>query len=112
MVTDTVGFISRLPHELIEGFESTLEQVDLSNVVLVVIDIADPSHEDKEAVVMETLERIKNHAPVIRIYNKFDLLTEPRKMDPKAVYISAATGEGLEELKSRLYEMSIQRLLL
>ncbi len=104
--------MSRLPHELVEGFESTLEQVDLSDVVLAVMDISDPRHEEKEAVVMETLQKIHNTAPVLKIYNKFDLLSETRKMDPAAVYISAATGEGLEELKAKLYELSGKKKLL
>ncbi|HNT30158.1 MAG TPA: 50S ribosome-binding GTPase, partial [bacterium] len=102
LVTDTVGFIRKLPHELVDGFESTLGQVRESDLVLAVIDIADSRYEQKEKVVFETLQKIGSDVPVIKVYNKFDLLTDSRRLDQQAVYISAKTGEGLAELKSRI----------
>jgi len=102
LVTDTVGFIRRLPHELVEGFESTLGQVKQSDLVLAVIDVADKWYEQKEKNVFETLKRIGCHVPILKVYNKFDLMDSSRQIDTDAVYISARTGEGLDELKNQM----------
>lgn len=102
LVTDTVGFISRLPTELVEGFESTLEQVNQGDVALVVIDVSDPNYQEKEAEVYSTLERIGTKVPLIKVYNKFDRLKGPRSVEPGTVYLSAKTGEGVEELKREI----------
>lgn len=104
LITDTVGFISRLPHELVEGFESTLEQINESDLVLVVIDAADSDFLRKEEAVFKTLKRLQCQVPLRKVYNKFDQLSSPMVIDPEASYISAQTGEGIQELKKVILE--------
>ena len=82
VLADTVGFVRRLPHRLVEAFKATLEEVSEADVLLLVIDIADPGWEDKRAEVLAVLEELNaSRVPRIEIHNKIDL-TEDR--DPRA----------------------------
>ncbi|HZT16365.1 MAG TPA: GTPase HflX [Gaiellaceae bacterium] len=112
LVTDTVGFIRRLPHHLVEGFAATLEETLVADMVLHVVDASAPEDEqdDQVAAVDEVLHEIgAGELPVEVVLNKVDLL-DPlarrrlRNRFPTALTVSARTGEGLEELKAELAE--------
>jgi GTP-binding protein HflX len=110
ILSDTVGFISDLPHELVEAFRATLEEVREADVVLHVRDIAS-AESDAQAVdvraVLERLEVDMDARHILEIWNKTDLLDDARRAEtrgdarrvhPPAVCVSAATGEGCEAL--------------
>jgi GTP-binding protein HflX len=110
LVTDTVGFIRRLPHQLVEGFASTLEETLVADVVLHVVDASAPDEEQdrQRAAVDDVLSEIgAGDLPVIVVLNKIDRvdpLGRRRLVNrfPDAPHVSALTGEGLEELKADL----------
>lgn len=112
LLTDTVGFVRKLPHQLVASFRATLEEVLEADVLLHVIDISDPLWEEHRAVVVEVLSELgANHKPVINVFNKSDLL-DPDVLDavrerignliPDAVFVSAETEGGLDALKRAL----------
>ncbi len=99
LFSDTVGFISKLPHDLVDAFRSTLEEVREADLVLHVIDASSPELKAQKAVVEEVLASL--HAldtPRIDVYNKIDKLAEKPVPREGAAFISAASGEGIEEL--------------
>ena len=104
LVSDTVGFIDRLPHALIAAFRATLEEVAEADLALHVIDSASPDRQRHVAAVRRVLEEVgAADVPVIDVYNKVDLIgpDEQRRLqnsDPAAVLISAQTGSGVGEL--------------
>ncbi len=109
LLTDTVGFIRKLPHHLIEAFRSTLEEAKYSDLILHVVDAGNPEADVQMAVVYRTLEdlNVLEDRDVITVFNKMDTLDEavmlPRDFHAvSTVRISAKTGEGLEELKDLL----------
>jgi GTP-binding protein HflX len=112
LLTDTVGFIRRLPHQLVEGFAATLEETLVSDLVLHVADASAPEDELREMIdsVETVLAEIgADELPVELVLNKIDLvdaLTRRRLENrfPDALQVSAATGKGLEELRSRVAE--------
>ena len=101
VLVDTVGFISDIPHDLIEAFKSTLESALNADLVLCVTDISDEP-DKKSEVTLETLKELKCEAPVITVYNKCDRIENLEETDREAVYVSARTGDGLEKLKRRI----------
>ena len=104
LLSDTVGFIDRLPHALIAAFRATLEEVAEADLVLHVIDAASPEQERHVAAVRRVLEEVgAADVPILDVYNKADALTadERRRIgdrDPGAAVISARSGEGVDEL--------------
>ena len=131
LLADTVGFIRKLPTQLVESFKSTLDEVRESDLILHVVDISHPEFEDQIAVVTETLREIDalGDKPQILVFNKIDAyqhipkdpddLTPATKlnrtreelekswmarMGEDCTFISARTGEGLDELRRLLYE--------
>ena len=104
LVSDTVGFIDRLPHTLVAAFRATLEETADADLVLHVIDAANPERERHMAAVTRVLEEVGAHlVPRIEVYNKVDQLSpdERRRVqeaDPSALLISAATGQGCDDL--------------
>ena len=104
LISDTVGFIDRLPHALVAAFRATLEEVAEAELALHVIDAASPERERHVAAVQRVLEEVgAADVPIIDVYNKADAITpdERRRIaerDPAAVVISASTGEGIDEL--------------
>ena len=112
LVSDTVGFVRRLPHQLVEAFRSTLEEVADADLLLHVVDASSAEAEEQIAAVHEVLREIEAaHVPELVVANKQDLAT-PGEIDavlgahPDAVAVSAVTGEGvdklLEQVASRL----------
>ena len=103
MLTDTVGFISRLPHHLIQAFRSTLEEAKYSDIILHVVDASNPDMDRQMYAVYETLRKLEiNEKPIITAFNKVDRFEEkPILKDIKAdetVLVSAKTGEGTKHL--------------
>ena len=110
LLTDTVGFIRKLPHHLIDAFKSTLEEAKYADLILHVVDCANPQMETQMYVVYETLAQLGvTDKTVITVFNKKDLLEQPTVLkDFKAertLMVSAATGEGLEELTDTIAEV-------
>ena len=110
LLTDTVGFIRKLPHHLIEAFRSTLEEVCYADIIIHVVDASNLQMEAQMRVVYETLRQLKaEDKPVITVFNKQDKLDTRRPFtDPNADYViltSARTGQGMEELKLRLEQL-------
>ena len=104
LLSDTVGFIAKLPHHLVAAFRATLEELEYADLLLHVADASDPELEDHIPVVEGLITELAGEAvPVIRVYNKIDLVPEfelPR--DIPCVGISALTGEGLPELLAQI----------
>jgi GTP-binding protein HflX len=124
LVSDTVGFIRKLPHHLIEAFKSTLDEVRESDILLHVIDISHPAHEEQISVVNDTLKDIgAADKPTLLIYNKTDLLIRDRlEQDPllnhgeletyyysqnnnNGIYLSAYHKKNIDGLRSKLFEL-------
>ena len=110
LLTDTVGFIEKLPHQLVEAFKATLEETVLADLILHVVD-ASASEERRLAdmqAVDEVLEEIgAGEKPRLLVFNKVDLLSEEERREseldhPEAVLVSAREGEGLERLRERI----------
>ncbi|MFU8844798.1 MAG: GTPase HflX [Bacteroidales bacterium] len=129
LITDTVGFIRKLPHDLVESFKSTLDEVRESDLLIHIVDISHPEFEEQIAVVQETLADIKaNGKPTIVLFNKIDAycynkkdeddLTPPARenlsledlkktwmarSESPSIFISAIQKQNIEELKNILY---------
>ena len=130
LLSDTVGFIRKLPHMLVESFKSTLDEIRETDLLLHVVDISHPDFEEQIAVVNQTLEEIHaGNKPVITIFNKIDnyrwIDKDPDDLTPKqkcnitldelkqtwmakagtkTLFISAKTKENMDELRTVLYE--------
>jgi GTP-binding protein HflX len=129
LLSDTVGFIRKLPHHLIESFKSTLDEVRESDILLHVVDIAHPQHEDHIRTVQRTLQELEAiDKPTLMIFNKIDLYRE-RHYDPftdeearqeveeglkgsleyqfghDSVFVSALQKEGIDELRAKVLAM-------
>ena len=131
LLSDTVGFIRKLPHQLVESFKSTLDEVRESDILIHILDISHPNFEDHYNVVIETLAEIDNSdKPTIVVFNKVDAYTYVQKdaddltpklnenrsldelkntwmaklNDKKCVFISATEKQNLDEFKQILYE--------
>ena len=104
LITDTVGFIRRLPHALVEAFRATFEETLFADLILHIVDFSHPKWEEQAAVVDKVLEDMKaGDKPVLRAYNKVDLMTgiaiTPGDVaGDGGVFISALKSEGLERL--------------
>jgi GTP-binding protein HflX len=129
IISDTVGFISDLPTQLVAAFRATLEEVTAADLILHVRDIANPDSGLHKRQVLEVLKELgivteeadgapgngyaDDSPPIIELWNKWDLLDEERKaelqsraeIDPDVLPLSAATGEGVDELVARLGEV-------
>ena len=100
LLSDTVGFINKLPHHLVRAFHSTLEEVKEADLLLHVVDCANPYYEKHLTVTNETLKLMEaDHIAQIIVYNKIDLIDNPISLnDQDAVYLSAKKDIGFEEL--------------
>lgn len=106
LLSDTVGFISDIPHDLINAFRSTLEEAVMADILLNVVDVSSPDHAMHTEVTLKTLAEIGAGAiPVITVMNKCDVSgieTGIRPSDDNRIYISAGSGKGIEELAEML----------
>ena len=110
LLTDTVGFIRKLPHHLVEAFKSTLEEVCCADILIHVVDASSPQMEIQMGVVYETLHQLgADERPVITVFNKQDLLAEPKSFHDHhaelCVAASARTGQGMEEIKAGIEQI-------
>ena len=103
LLVDTVGFIRKLPHELVKAFRATLEEARLADVLIMVLDGADAQMEGRRRTVEEVLDSLgATEAPRVEAVNKCDLITRESQSLPGALYISASTGENVEKLLLRV----------
>ena len=103
LLSDTVGFINKLPHELVEAFKSTLEEVRNADLILHVVDASCPYYEVQMRVTEQVLESLgAADTPVIEVYNKCDLNTAIPRTRERAVAISAKTGMGIDALSAAI----------
>lgn len=111
LLSDTVGFITRLPHHLVEAFHATLEEAMTADLLLHVVDASSENADDNIEAVIKVLEAINSeNIPNIIVFNKIDLIEEQDRgklnvlqtLNPDSVAISAVTGEGVELLKNRV----------
>jgi GTP-binding protein HflX len=110
LLTDTVGFIRKLPHHLIEAFRSTLEEAKYADYIIHVVDASNPQREKQMHITYETLDALGiRDKPVVTLFNKQDLRTDSEPLhDFRADHvlaISAGTGSGLSEVKALLEEL-------
>jgi GTP-binding protein HflX len=131
LLSDTVGFIRKLPHDLVEAFKSTLDEVRESDLLVHIVDISHKGFEDQIRIVNETLRELKSSdKPTILVFNKMDIFSYTRKDDDdltpvskenysladlkktwmgsdknsRTVFISAVTKENVDELRNILYD--------
>lgn len=109
LLTDTVGFIRKLPHTLVESFKATLEEAALSDFLVHVLDVTSASVEEHWTTTMEVLDELDAvDKPMITVFNKIDLHNDPltkihlRNRYPDCVFISTKTGDGLDGLREAL----------
>ncbi len=102
VISDTVGFIRKLPHQLVEAFKATLEELEYADLLLHVIDVSNPEWREQARIVDELIRELgAEQIPCIRVYNKCDVaFTAQQEREADAVYISAKTGEGIPALLS------------
>ena len=109
LLTDTVGFIRRLPHHLIKAFKSTLDEAVFADIIIILIDHTDPEQEEKTEVCEKLLNELgASGKPTLFVYNKCDLKEGTavfEKGDENRLFISAHTGFGLEALVTRIEEL-------
>lgn len=100
LLSDTVGFISELPHDLVKAFRSTLEEIKNADLLLQVVDYSDPDFYNQMQVTKETLEKIgAADIPVIYVYNKSELMLDKLPLvDENEIYLSIKEGKGMDEL--------------
>ena len=119
LLTDTVGFIRKLPHQVVEAFKATLEETVLSDLLLHVVDGAEPEELRRESIAAadSVLEEIgAGDKPRLLVMNKVDLLSEEARRElalrhREAVLVSARTGEGLGDLRARIADAIRERLI-
>lgn len=110
LITDTVGFINKLPHEFIRAFESTLDEARLADLLLHVVDISNPEYQHQIKVVNEVLAKIgADTVPIIMVYNKTDINQKFRTDEKSAVEISAKTNTGIDDLKRKILEFATRQ---
>ena len=117
LFTDTVGFIRKLPHHLIQAFRSTLEEAKYADVILHVVDCSNPDMDAQMYTVYETLRKLEiGDKKVVTAFNKIDLVEEPQVLKDlnadKTARISAKTGDGVEEMLQMLSEVMKENKLL
>lgn len=110
-IADTVGFVRQLPHQLVEAFRSTLEEVADADVLVHVVDASHPDPAGQLATVRDVIGEVDaRHIPEIVVFNKSDLVSEDdrlvlRGLEPNAIFVSARSGEGMAELDRRIAEI-------
>lgn len=110
LMTDTVGFIRKLPHHLIDAFRSTLEEAKYADIILHVVDASNPQMDKQMYIVYDTLRNLEVEGKkIITAFNKTDRIGQPEPLHDfraeRTVHISAKYGDGLEDLKNILEEI-------
>jgi GTP-binding protein HflX len=111
LVTDTVGFIRRLPHGLVEAFKATLEEVVVADFLIHVLDVTNPNVEHHHATTLAVLGELgASGKTMLTVFNKVDaatpaMITRARQLAPDALFVSALTREGLDQLEERCIEL-------
>ena len=99
VISDTVGFIRKLPHQLVEAFKATLEELEYADLLLHVIDVSNPEWEEQTRIVDDLIRELgADSIPCIRVYNKCDVAFGFQRKEENAVSLSARTGEGVTDL--------------
>ncbi len=119
LLTDTVGFIRKLPHDLVEAFKSTLEETVLANYLIHILDISNPEVEDHIKTTLAVLDQINAFdKDILTVFNKIDLLNNNankikrlKNTYPGSIFISVHTGEGLDELKKAVNKLLYNKLI-
>jgi GTP-binding protein HflX len=110
-LADTVGFVRNLPHQLVEAFRSTLEEIEGSDLVVHVVDASHPDPASQIATVRDVIGEVgARNIPELIVFNKIDLADQTQRMalrgmEPDSIGVSARTGEGIEELQQRIASM-------
>lgn len=110
-LTDTVGFVRNLPHQLVEAFRSTLEEVADSDIIVHVVDGSHPDPASQLATVRDVIGEVgARDIPELVVFNKSDLVSDDdrlvlRGLEPRAIFVSARTGEGIEQVLAALAEL-------
>lgn len=118
LLSDTVGFINKLPHNLVQAFHSTLEEVKYADLLLEVVDYSDENHKEQMQVTADTLRELgAEQIPCIHVYNKCDGLIDPLpQIRGDNIYMAAKKGIGLEELiemiSSQIYQDYVDCVML
>jgi GTP-binding protein HflX len=114
LITDTVGFIRRLPHGLVEAFKATLEEVVVADLLIHVLDATNPQVDKHRSTTLEVLAELgASDRPMVTVFNKIDLADEAqlqtaRQLVPDALFVSARTGAGLGEISRCLEELAAE----
>ena len=111
LLTDTVGFIRKLPHHLVKAFKSTLDEVKYADVLLIVSDATDPEVSEHIEVTLSVIEELEaSDKPVLFVYNKCDLLDSEGVLEPSedSVFVSGKDGRGLDLLISKIEELLLK----
>ncbi len=110
-LADTVGFVRNLPHQLVEAFRSTLEEIGDSDLIVHVVDASHPDPASQIATVREVISEVDAHnIPELIVFNKIDLVDETqrialRSMEANSIQVSSRSGEGIEALQQRIAEL-------
>jgi GTPase len=113
LLTDTVGFIRRLPHGLVEAFKATLEEVLVADFLIHVVDITSPHFEKHRETTLSVLAELgAGERPILNVFNKVDLadaieIRSAKRAVPDALFVSAVTGKGIEALRERCQQMIV-----
>lgn len=112
LITDTVGFVRRLPHRLVESFKATLEEAIIADFLLHVVDVTAPQVEQFLQTTLDVLKELgADQKRIITVFNKMDALEDQTRLSalrlhyPDAVFVSAHTGNGLEDLEAKMADM-------
>lgn len=117
VLADTVGFVRRLPHGLVEAFQSTLAETNQADLLIHLVDATEPDLDGQIAAVREVLEEISaDHIPEIMVFNKIDALSELERVRmenlyPEAIYVSALREIGLDELLAEIAQAINRQLI-
>ena len=110
-LTDTVGFVRNLPHQLVEAFRSSLEEIADSDLIIHIVDASHPDPASQITTVRNVIGEVgARNIPELIVYNKIDLADETQRMalrgmEPNSIAVSARTGEGIEELMQRIADL-------
>src|SRR6185295_10275404 len=118
LLSDTVGFIRNLPHDLVTSFHATLEEVAQADLLLHVVDASHPQASEHIEAVQNVLQLLEcSEKPTLLVFNKVDRFRDPIEREivlkkyPESISISARTGDGIDVLSSRVAERLTKKLI-